>query len=153
MIRFIGVIILSSTLNLTAQTIFNPEEICGHWVYPTPSGDFTERWIKQDSLRYQGLGCFIQEGDTVFTEKLQIIYIHPYWTYIAVPQGHTPTLFYQTNQTSRHILFENPEHDFPNAIKYDRIGKDSMTAEVSGVSKDGGLTSQTYYFKKVEVKD
>jgi hypothetical protein len=41
------------------------------------------------------------------------------------------------DQKTRRALFENPEHDFPTKISYQRVAEDSLTILVSGPGKDG----------------
>ena len=55
-----------------------------------------------------------------------------YW---GGPQGAKPTPFKLVRSAKDHVVFENPEHDFPQRIEYRREGG-TMTATVSG--KVGG---------------
>ena len=38
---------------------------------------------------------------------------------------------------TRLAVFENPSHDFPTKISYQRVAEDSLTILVSGPGKDG----------------
>jgi hypothetical protein len=46
------------------------------------------------------------------------------------------------------LVFENPNHDFPNTIIYNKVEKDSLVAEISGM-KEGVLKSELFKMKKV----
>jgi len=39
-------------------------------------------------------------------------------TFFAQPGGHPPTPFRMTEQSAKKIVFENPEHDYPQRIVY-----------------------------------
>ena len=47
------------------------------------------------------------------------------------------------------IVFENPQHDFPQIISYTKINADSLVAEISG-SKNGQELKQTFPMKRVK---
>lgn len=49
--------------------------------------------------------------------------------YIAQPGGAAPTEFYLTEFTSTRAVFQNPRHDYPKQIIYERTG-DSLTATI-----------------------
>jgi Domain of unknown function (DUF6265) len=51
--------------------------------------------------------------------------------YVAQPQGRPPTRFRMTDSSATHAEFANPEHDFPQRIRYTREG-DLLRAEISG---------------------
>ena len=53
-------------------------------------------------------------------------------TYSAYPSGQTPTDFRATHVSTERVRFEAPEHDFPQAIEYERTSLDSLTAKVYG---------------------
>ena len=53
-------------------------------------------------------------------------------TYSAHPSGQNPTDFGATVITSSRMRFENPQHDFPRAIEYERTSPDSLIAKIYG---------------------
>jgi len=53
-------------------------------------------------------------------------------TYSAHPSGQAPADFQATEVSRERMHFENPEHDFPRAIQYERTSPDSLTARVYG---------------------
>jgi len=56
-------------------------------------------------------------------------------TYVAQPGGAPPTSFAATAHTGSAITFENPAHDFPKRVGYQRIDATHLTAWI-----DGGAT-------------
>lgn len=59
-------------------------------------------------------------------------------TYTAIPSGQRETAFTATTVSDTLLVFENPQHDFPQRIAYRRVGADSLTARVEGPGPDGG---------------
>jgi hypothetical protein len=69
-----------------------------------------------------------------FQEKDGHVVLTPY------PDGkESPATFRLTDfdQKSRRAVFENPKHDFPTKISYQRVADDRLTILVSGPGKDG----------------
>lgn len=58
-----------------------------------------------------------------------------------------PVSFILTANNLNQLVFENPNHDFPNTIIYNRVGADSLMAEIAGM-KDGKKVSQIFKMKK-----
>jgi len=46
------------------------------------------------------------------------------------------------------LVFENPEHDFPQMITYKKINADSLVAEISGTT-NGKTEKQAFSLKRV----
>jgi len=69
-----------------------------------------------------------------FQDKDGHVVLTPY------PDGkESPATFRLTDydQKARRAVFENPQHDFPTKISYQRVAEDSLTILVSGPGKDG----------------
>lgn len=58
-------------------------------------------------------------------------------TYTAIPSGQRETAFVSTTVSDTVLVFENPQHDFPQRIAYRRVGADSLSARVEGPGPDG----------------
>ncbi|MBL0914392.1 MAG: hypothetical protein IBJ13_02410 [Sphingopyxis sp.] len=56
--------------------------------------------------------------------------------YIARPQGGAPVAFRLTQHDAASATFENPTHDYPQRIRYERNG-DVMTATISKIDGSG----------------
>ena len=57
--------------------------------------------------------------------------------YTASPSRQATTSFTATHASDTALVFENPEHDFPQLIRYRRAGTDSLVARVEGPGRDG----------------
>lgn len=62
-------------------------------------------------------------------EYLRILERDGSLVYIAQPGGAAPTEFYLTEFTASRAVFQNPRHDYPKQIIYERTG-DSLTATI-----------------------
>jgi hypothetical protein len=62
------------------------------------------------------------------------------------PEGKSSVTFQLTelDSTSRRAVFENPAHDFPTRISYQRIAENKLQILVSGPSEDGTEQVLTY---------
>ena len=56
----------------------------------------------------------------------------PRLVYEAHPKGQPPATFSARVATADSVVFEAPEHDFPQRVGYRRVGADSVLAWVEG---------------------
>ena len=56
--------------------------------------------------------------------------------YEASPSGQPTATFVAIEVSDRSVVFENPEHDFPQQIGYSRVGSDSLLAFIAGPRND-----------------
>lgn len=105
---------------------------------PGRSGD--EVWQREgDAL--VGVGSSYRDGVLRFREQLRIVQEGGEVFYVAdVPDNPAPVKFRQTQQQGQSVIFENPAHDFPQRIAYQREGE-RLTARVSG-----GGREQVFHF-------
>jgi hypothetical protein len=55
--------------------------------------------------------------------------------YVAHPRRQPVATFVARVATSDSVLFENPEHDFPQRVGYRRVGADTVLAWIEGTNK------------------
>lgn len=101
--------------------------LTGTWV--TEDGDTvtTETW--RDDLT--ATNTTTKDGNVVHTETIRIERRDGETFYVASPSGQATTAFRLTTATSTSVTFENPDHDYPKRIRYERRG-DSLVATISG---------------------
>lgn len=113
------------------------EWLLGRWENNSDQGNMSETWVKDGKDAYSAETFIVVGTDTVFKEHshleetgktLQCV--------ISIPgeNNDKPVVFTMTKQTDDMMLFENPKHDFPTAIRYEQKG-DSVIAEISGTQK------------------
>lgn len=124
--------------------------LIGNWGHTSKEGILTETWVKTNDSLYKGETHFVVGKDTVFWEKVDLIQDNGKLSYIASVPGQNnekPVRFDMTSMNDSLIIFENPAHDYPNKIVYNKIGKDSVFAEIFGTQK-GKPATEKFAMKK-----
>ena len=118
----------------------------GEWENKSADGELTERWKKENDSVYLGESYFVVGAkDTVFAEHVRLEEANGKLAFTVTVPGQNkelPVRFEMTSATEDHMVFENPKHDYPNKIVYNRIEKDSLIAEVSGLKKGKPFTEK-----------
>ncbi|MES2679501.1 MAG: DUF6265 family protein [Bacteroidota bacterium] len=119
--------------------------LVGKWENKTPEGYAAEIWEKENDSTFNGVSYFIAGKDTVSFEKISLLQSGLDLFYVPTVKGQNsgqPVTFQMTSQTDDLLVFENPEHDFPQKITYTRITNDSLLAEISGMIEGKPSTQQ-----------
>ncbi|HCX22829.1 MAG: hypothetical protein CMB80_23610 [Flammeovirgaceae bacterium] len=140
---------LGICLGFSAQDDNSLEQLdwlTGTWertdVHPGSKG--YEQW-QYDGTMLIGSGISMKGIDTTFVEKLRVEVIENEIYYVAeVPNNARPTLFRVTKLRPNFMQCENPEHDFPKMIVYERTGE-QLKAIISAGDK-----GMTFLFKKID---
>lgn len=104
----------------------------------------SERWTKISGTQLSGLGLTMKGGDTVSIEKLKLITKDENIFYVAdVPENKEPVYFKLTEISETSFTCENPEHDFPKKIIYQKDDR-KLKATISGNGK-----SIDYFFERL----
>ena len=110
--------------------------IAGCWVREDGNRRTEEFWMKPAGQTMIGLGRTIAGGKTVFTEYLQINEGQNGIAYIvALGTGAKPVAFPLLKSSEGEVIFENPNHDFPQRIIYRRESRDALFARIEGQEK------------------
>lgn len=109
----------------------------------------TEHWMPFTAEGSFGVNRTTAEHDrTVFFEFLRIETDEEGTHYIAHPLGRSPgTRFTMIECTGRRAVFENPQHDFPQRIIYERQG-DELHARIEGL-ENGKQRAETWVWERV----
>lgn len=119
--------------------------LLGEWnrTNAKPGRSGIEIWKSISENEIAGRGINLKGTDTTFVEKLKIIANDNAIYYVAaVPQNKEPVLFKLASQSETKLVFENPKHDFPKVITYEKLGE-KLKAVVSGDGK-----AIEYWFEK-----
>jgi hypothetical protein len=101
--------------------------LAGCWVMP-----------RADGGTMLGMNRTVRSGRTVEYEFLQILVVDGRLAYHARPSGQAPATFPLKSATADELVFEDPDHDFPQRIIYRQSADGSMGARVEGTM--GGQT-------------
>jgi len=126
---------VAETPNKLAAT----EWLVGSWGHTSPEGALSEKWEKVNDSVMHGESYFVVGGkDTVFAETVALTSEKGKLAYTVTVPGQNnekPVRFDLTSSTESQLVFENPQHDYPNKIVYNKITNDSLVAEISGMQK------------------
>ena len=123
--------------------------LIGKWENKSDSGLLTESWKKENDSTYLGHSYFIK-GDTLHDEFVKLSEVGGNLVYSPVVKGQNDGKaieFKMTSATATKLVFENPAHDFPKKIVYNKISDDSIVAEISGM-QNGKMASESYPMSK-----
>ena len=142
-----------------STTTFNNENklntanwLLGTWENKTPRGSVFETWNQEDNHCFVGKSYMIKEKDTLVFENIKLIEQEKTLYYIPVVKNQNdglPVKFKASFISNEKLIFENPEHDFPQMITYTKINSDSLVAQISGVIK-GKERKQTFPMKRIK---
>ncbi len=108
----------------------------GCWFLDDGKQQVEECWMKPGGQSMLGMSRTVAGGKTVFTEHIQIREKDGQLAYIvAIGMGAKPIVFKQIKGTDGEVVFENPEHDFPQRIIYRRESADKLFARIEGKEK------------------
>ena len=108
------------------------EFIAGTHREATKSGFVEEQWSRPCAGMMLGVGRVVDQGKTVFFEYLRIERRPLGVFYVAQPEGGAATEWKLVEQRANYAMFENPLHDFPRVVLYERKGAHLVTI-VTGI--------------------
>lgn len=140
-------LMIGSTCLLAQSTdLKNLNWLTGSWESREGKTASTELWLSPSANIMLGINRTNSNGETKFFEYLRIEKRKGDVYYIASPLGRSSTEFELKNITENSVLFENPEHDFPQRIYYERNG-DSLSAKIEGVEEGEYKASEWLWVK------
>ena len=118
----------------------------GRWVGDGGKTKTEELWTPAEAGTMFATGRTIAGPKTVFFEFLRIEETKGTLAYIAQPRGGSPTTFMLTSSSDKHVTFENPDHDFPQSIKYELVRlNDTDALQVTLIGDEGNGTKAMNY--------
>lgn len=112
------------------------EWLAGAWVGTRGKSSIEERWSPPLGGAMLGVSRTVKGGKMVAFEFLRVVEHDGGLVYKAQPGGATPTEFVLTELGSSRAVFENPRHDSPQRIVYERSAEGGLSASV-GYAKGG----------------
>jgi hypothetical protein len=121
-----------------AHTIDRVRWLTGCWQATNPQRTVYEQWTAPEARAMLGTSRTVRRDSLVEYELVVLREQGDRLTYHAHPSGQAQTTFVATSVGESSVTFENPQHDFPQKIGYERRGADSLVAWISGPR--GGTT-------------
>jgi uncharacterized protein DUF6265 len=113
--------------------------LSGSWKLEANGKLIEEHWTTPAGGSMIGMSRTVAKGQTVSFEFLRIEQRGDGLVYLAQPQGAPPTEFLLLQSTASEIVFVNPQHDFPQRIRYRRNQDGSVTARIEDESGKKGM--------------
>ena len=142
----------TSDSKATEASFQDAEWLIGNWGNTLPDGSFIEIWTKENDTVYKAESYFIANNDTLFAEYVSLGKVNDTITYtVTMPSQNNeqPVGFKLKSMSANKMVFENPQHDYPNKIVYNKITKDSIVAIISGAKK-GKQASETFAMRRLK---
>lgn len=113
--------------------------LVGHWESHSSKNQSTEVWEKQNDSTFKGYSYILSpEKDTIMSEEMMLDQRGDSLHLVVNARNQNdekPVSFTLTGFAANKYIFENPKHDFPTRIIYNKIAEDSLLAEISGVNE------------------
>lgn len=116
----IAVLLFSVAGSALSQTM--PEWMAGAWTLEKDGMRMEEHWTRGNDELMTGMHQDVTAAGKTSFEFLRIERRGGTLVYLAMPHARPETPFPVKNQTATKIVFENPDHDFPQRIIYWRDG-------------------------------
>lgn len=143
----------SETLTKSPNELETANWLIGKWGNSENGIDVTEIWKKENDSVYTGISYAIRDKkDTVSLERIRLEKQKDNLVYIPLVKDQNAgevVKFTLTSSEKHKLVFENPEHDFPQKVSYKLITKDSLLAEISGIYK-GKAQCEKFPMSRVE---
>lgn len=111
--------------------------MAGCWELRAGTRTTTEMWMPAAGGLMVGGSRTVVGGAAREFEHLRISARGDTLVYTAIPSGQSETHFRSTSVSATEIVFENRAHDFPQVIRYRRLGADSLVARIEGAGAGG----------------
>ena len=126
--------------------------LSGAWTGTRGSSGTTsieERWSPPLGGSMLGISRTVSRDKMSAFEYLRIVERDSGLVYVAQPNGGSPTEFILTEWDSTQAVFENPRHNYPKRIAYERSA-DSLTATIGFTI---GGTPRRFEFKQEKIDE
>ncbi len=96
--------------------------LAGCWI--SEDGSAQEAWAVEDGESVIGFAVALGEEGVSFYEMMTIRRSDDgTWVFTAYPSGQVVTSFRSTSLGDESAVFENPTHDYPQVVRYERFGE------------------------------
>ena len=123
--------------------------LAGCWERQAGTRLVEEAWLAPRAGTMLGLGRTTRGDTLVEFEQLRIFARGDTLVYAAAPSGQPRAEFRAVPPLDPHdLIFANPVHDFPQRIRYRRVGPDSLVARIEG-ERNGVPRGVDFPFRRV----
>jgi hypothetical protein len=129
-------LVVAGASSMEAQTrdVATLRWLSGCWELRSGSRVTHEQWMAPLASQMMGMSRTVARDTVREFEMLRIELRGGVPTYVAMPSGQKEAHFAATVLTDTAVVFDNPAHDFPQRIRYRRVGADSLVARIEGTT-------------------
>ena len=120
--------------------------IAGAWELEEGETTTVEHWLPLAGSTMMGVSHTYDAETTRFFEFLRITTQHGKIAYVAQPGGGKPVPFLAVDVGDGSVVFENPQHDHPQRIRYERT-EAGITATISMID---GTRAKAFAYRRRE---
>lgn len=106
--------------------------LSGCWIADGAESGSIEQWTAPAGGSMLGVNRTVKGGKTLAFEFMRIVDGDDKLVFISSPSGQATASFTMTHQADRKIVFENPQHDFPQKIIYELLGNNALLGRIEG---------------------
>ena len=151
--RLIASLLLFSCLPVAAADISSLTWLSGCWASDDQDAGSGEYWTPPAGGTMLAVSKTVRDGRTVAFEYLRIAEDDEHsLTLFASPSGQLRAQFHLTGMTDTEIVFENPDHDFPQRIIYRLSDTDRLLGRIEG-KNDGQTVAVDFPMTRVDCAD
>ncbi len=103
----------------------------GCWLVQRTGGSTEEHWLAPAGGAMLGVSRTLRGDKMTEYEFLSIREVDGKLSYVAIPSGQKETVFPLVRFSPTELVFENPQHDFPQRLIYRKIA-DGISARAEG---------------------
>ena len=107
----------------------------GCWESVSGPRTIEEHWMAPRGNSMIGMGRTVRDGRLAEFELVVLREEGDGLAYDARPSGQAPTVFLSTTVSDSTVVFENPEHDFPQRVGYQRKNPGLLLAWIEGTDR------------------
>ena len=124
----------------------------GKWEDLSKQNTHLEEWRVLNSDHARGKGFVISGSDTVYIEMLEILRMDDTLRYVARVSNQNynePVIFNELENSPERLVFENPDHSFPQRIGYRLKEQGRIEAFIEG-KEDGRRRESRFNFARID---
>jgi Domain of unknown function (DUF6265) len=119
--------------------------MAGTWTSASGKETVEEHWTSPAGGAMLAVSRTIAGGKLAEFEFLRIVERDGGLVYVAQPNGRPPTEFAMTRVDDHSVTFEDPQHDFPTTIRYEKRADGTIVASIAGA---GGARAMSWVFRR-----
>ncbi len=107
--------------------------LSGCWAASNQEPGSGEQWMPPAGGTMLGVSRTVRDSKTVAFEFIRIVEQDDGGlVFIASPSGQSTTSFSMASLDDREVIFENPDHDFPQRIIYRLVSAEDLLGRIEG---------------------